>query len=398
MPHFAWHGVNLMGNRVSGSLFARSEQDLDARLFKKDIALLACKQKYPSLLSKPITALHIIHFFKQLAVLLDTGILLPQALTIVNEQTENPLFQEIVYTISMDVDQGVSLSEALIKHPALFDTLMVHMVYVGQETGSLAQSLQLLCHYLQARYEFRKQLKAAALLPLLTLGFFVVVALVIFIAVIPRFVVLFASVGKALPPLTRGIIALSSFITSWAMLGVVCVLTVAIGFSMRFMRTQRGANMMDSLYLRMPFVGTIVQRSCIAYYTRALAMLLQAGLPIVTAVRMSKYACTNVEMCQRLAYLEQEIESGASLQEAMAHQAELFTPELIAMVGVGQESGRLSSMLAYAADTCDAQVKRALTTVTTLFQPLLMLLLGGLVTLLIFAVYIPIFNLSQALG
>jgi len=396
MPYFSWVGVNLKGQCKKGTLFAQSAQELDALLFKQDIALLRSTQRSSRHFTTSVDTAIKIAFFKQVSVLLSAGVLLPQALTIVNAQMNHRYFQEIIHLLARDVHHGLSLSQALEKYPHLFNSLMIQMVYVGQESGSLAASLALLSDYLQVQQEFKQQLRSAALMPLITLCFFVGIALIIFMVVIPRFAALFASVNHELPYLTQLLIAFSGFVAGAGMLYVL-IACCALGSGIKwYSRTAQGRRRVDEWYMHIPYVRTIIKNSNVVYFLRSMAMLLEAGLPLVTAVHMSRYALTNKALAHESSYLEQEIEAGSSLSEALAlHPRHLFGPEIVAMVHIGQESGNLSGMLVHAATEYHHKVRQSLAKVTTLFQPVLMIVLGLLITILIFAIYLPIFNLAQ---
>ncbi len=399
MPYFSWVGVHLNGQRKKGTLFAQSAQELDALLFKQDIALLRSTENGSSwYVSTSVNNAVKIAFFRQLSVLLSAGVLLPQALVIVNAQMNHRYFQEIIHGLVRDVHHGLSLSQAMEKHPQLFNSLMIQMVYVGQESGTLAASLGLLSDYVHVHQEFQRQLRSAALMPLITLGFFVVIALVIFMVVIPRFAALFASVNHELPYLTKLLIAFSGFMASANVLYVGIVL-LAFGAGLTwYSRTARGRRRIDACYVRIPYVHTIIKNSNVVYFLRSIAMLLEAGLPVLTAVHMSRHAFANKALAHSSRYVEQEIEAGSSLSEALAlHPQQLFGPEILAMVHIGQESGNLSGMLIHAATEYHQKVKHSLAKLTTLFQPVLMIVLGLLITMLIFAIYLPIFNLAQVI-
>src|SRR5579872_1850639 len=170
MPYFNWHGIALSGASKKGKLFARTQNELDAILFKRDIALLDCSLASPSRWLRSVSISTKIQFFRQLAALLQAGVLLPEALTIVTEQLDNPRFQEVVYAVANQVHQGKSLGQAMAQYPQLFDSLMIHMVQVGHQAGALAAALDMLSDYLESVVAFQKKIRSAAIMPALTFG------------------------------------------------------------------------------------------------------------------------------------------------------------------------------------------------------------------------------------
>jgi len=396
MPYFKWVGVNLAGATRKGKTFAQSQQDLDAMLFKRDVALLRCNPCRPSLFLKPINLKQKIHFFRQLSILLHSGILLPEALTLINEQLDHPRLQEVAHNVANDVSSGLLLSDSLKKFPDLFSPVMVQMVHVGTEAGILAESLLMLSDYLESQHEFRKKMRAAILMPALTLLFFFIIALLIFIVIIPRFTMLFSAANQQLPPLTRKLMAISKFMHSWYALMALMVMGIMAFIARAYARSSDGRWYLDALALRLPITADVVRYSSLMYLLRSLAMLLKGGMPLVPAISIAKNSVTNEVLRHHLMYLEREVDAGSSLSQAMAqHPEQLFEQELLSIVKVGEESGQLASMLEQVATSYQGRVDRLLVTVTTLIQPMLMIILGLLVTILIFAVYLPVFNLSN---
>lgn len=398
MPYFKWVGVNLAGVTRTGKTFAQSEQALDAMLFKRDVALLRCNQCHPSFFGRSISLKQKIDFFHQLSILLKSGILLPEALMVINEQLDNPRLQEVVNAVSRDVASGLLFSDALRKFPDLFNQVMVQMVHVGNEAGILAESLTMLSGYLESHQEFNKRMRAALLMPILTLIFFLIIAVLIFTIIIPQFTILFSSAKQQLPPLTRKLILVSDFIRSWYAVVVLVGIGMIFVMARKYAQSPGGRWRVDGLALRLPIIADVVRYSAMMYLCRSLAMLLKGGMPLVPAMRSAKNSVTNVVLEHHVQYLEREIEAGSSLSVAMAqHPEQIFEQELLSIIKVGEESGQLIAMLEQVAASYQERVNRLLMMVTTLIQPILMIILGLLVTLLIFAVYLPIFSLSQVM-
>ncbi len=394
MPYFQWRGVDIIGSSKNGKTFARSVEHLDALLFKRQIALISSKQQRQRIVHLPINLAQKAAFFRQLSVLVSAGILLPDALTIVSEQIDNRELQEIVHTMSLAVQEGFSLSSALAQYPNLFDAVTVQLVQAGEDAGNLPQALNALCEHLQTAHEFYARLRAALLLPLLTVLFFVFIALVIFVAVIPRFQDLFTSLRAPVPSFTKFLLRVSVFIRSWRFPVLLAGITVCVGaaWAMRKQYSQWWA----AVVLRLPFVGPIYRNRFIAYLFESTSLLLAGGVRLVPALSIVKSSLRNSALQEYVTLIEQEVLSGHSLSDAVqAHCDELCSPDVIAMIQVGEQSGRLPFMLASAAQVYHEQVRKDLSYITMLAQPVLMIILGLLVTALIFSIYIPILHISQ---
>ena len=398
MPYYKWQGVDLMGKSRRGRMFARSEHELDGLLFERDIALLNVKPikewSFISRVGLPIK----IEFFKQLSAMVQAGVLLPEALQVVGDQASSGTFQHIIYTIARDVQEGSSLSKALEKYPQVFDPLMIALTSVGEESGRLPGALHALANYLDASHDVRKRIHAAVLLPGLTMGFFCIIALVIFVFIVPTFITLFASMRQELPTITKRMIQISSFVRSWrgiSALGIFAALFVA---GKSFVATARGAWLLDTALLRLPFVGTVVLRRSLATFLQATSILLDGGMQLVAALKLAKNAVGNSVIKEQIVVLANDVETGSSLSKAMVQASDqMFGPELISLVKVGEQTGNLSVMLNKASWLYHENTNRSILVITSLINPLLMIVLGLLITMLIFAVYVPVLNVSQAL-
>jgi len=331
--------------------------------------------------------------------LLTSGVLLPDALTVVGEQIGQRSFQEVASSLIDTVHRGTMLSEALKKYPALFDRLTIQMAKVGQETGSLGVSLGMASDHMEAIQEFRKKVRSAALLPGLTFLFFIGVTLIVFLLVIPRFADMFASVHQELPALTRVLVQISAFLRSWYALIIGFIIGLIALMVRAYAVSCQGRPLVDRIILQLPFIGSIVHQRALVYFLRSFSMLLQGGMPLASAIGIAKDTVENYELRRGFEEVEHDILSGSSLSQAMGlQQDKLFEQDLIAIARVAEESGHLGLIFQKAAIGYQDKVNRSLSFFTLLMQPLLMGFLGLLVMALIFAVYLPIFNLSQVIS
>jgi type IV pilus assembly protein PilC len=395
MPYFTWRGVNILGNIRKGKTFARSEKELDALLFSRDIALLSCQLSKPSFFARPIDRATKIQFFSQLCVLLRSGVLLPQALVHVGDQIDHPQFQEIVHTIADKVHAGATFSAALSNYAIYFDRFMVYMIHVGQEMGDLAAVLDHIGNHLQMMQTFEKKMRSALLMPMITLCFFVVIVVIVLVVILPRFASLFATAGCELPWLTSALMNLSSCLLSWTFVGYSIFMVLVLTIVQSYLSSPPGRQAVDAWSLRVPLYGTLVSYGALVQWLQAVSLLVSAGVLVLPAVKIAQGVVRNTVLQKRLESIEYAISSGSSLSEALAqHPYQWFDQQSSAMIRVGEQSGKLGASLSLAAGYYRDKVEHTLSFLTTIIQPLLVLVLGVLVALFIFAVYLPLLNLS----
>jgi len=398
VPYFKWQGVDLRGCMRRGTLFARSQDHLDGILLKRDIALINARQAKP-LISLPVTLSLKIHFFRRLAALLRAGVLLPQALSVLAESMEHVQFQEIINDMEKKIKGGFQLHNALESYPSLFAPVMIHMISVGQEAGALALSLQILSDHLEAQQHFYKKIRSVTMLPAVSFLFFIGIALIIFIGIMPLFLPLFETMQQEMPTATRWLMNISMFLGSWKAIFYGTGLGFLFWLCYRIMGKMRRKKMIDRLVVTIPGIRHIVMLSGAFSFFNSVAMLLKGGMQLVPALRISKKAVSNHILQKQLEEIERAAASGTSLSQALSQNAGLFSrPDIEAMIAVGQESGTLAGMLSTIAHDYQERLERLLNIYSTLLQPVLMIVLGLLIALLIIAVYMPILSLSYAVA
>ena len=394
MPYYRWRGVTLDARNCKGMLFAHSPESLDAMLYKQEIALISCRPAI-QLYVMPISFLSKLFFFEHLQALLDAGVHVWQALTIISEQISDGRLADIVYRISHLVQEGKPLHEAM-AHYRVFSPEMVHTTEIGMQAGNISIALKALCQYLQETDQFQKKLRSALLLPLITLGLFVTIILVILFAIIPQYADLFASMGKELPQATRLLLQANAFIASYYIIGYL-VIAVALGIILwRLKRSSSIKMILDRWILNIPYLGSLLQKIALVHFLRSLALLLEGGMPLVPALKIAKEAVTNLYVKDHLKQIIEAVEAGQSLSAVMqSSRSGLFAQDLVLLITVAEETAGLPDMIDRAATMYQKRVQQMLSRYTTILQPTLMILLGLMVAGLIFAVYMPLFNLAD---
>ena len=396
MPYYGWHGVNLFGDEKKGKIFARSEKDLDTMLFDQNIALMSCYKAKIWSFGGGISADDKIHFFRQMAILIDAGVRVPQALQIVGGQSDNLLLKQVLFCVESDIQEGLSFSKALEKHNKIFDNLMVKLVQVGQEAGNMSSSLFKLSDYLEKRRIFYKKLRSAATLPLITLAFFGLITMTIFVFIVPRFADVYKSLNKDIPPITKTILNVSKFLRSNIFFVFLAFAFLFILLIRKYIKNDSRKKFFERFFINFPLTGPVIKNNFLVHFLSSTSMLLESGMRLLPAIGISKLSSKNSLLKSQIDILESEVYSGSLLSESMLdYPGKLFTQDLIAMIKVGEETGQLGLMLKKAADIYQEKVNRSIVFFTTIFQPLLMIILGLLITLLIFAIYVPVLSLSS---
>lgn len=394
MSYFKWSGVDITGAIKKGKLIAYSQTELSQRLFHQGIALLDCKQALMPLLFRSISADEKADLFNNTAHLLRAGIMLPPALEMAAAQSSHPFLHDLFFSLSKDMQKGISFVTSLqTQKEGLIDAIMCNMLISGYESSDLIKAFEYCASYCQRQAAFRKNIRAVLAMPLLTFLFFAVVSGFIFLFIIPRFAQMFNSLGHDLPLLTQTMIQISNFIRSGSMIYLIVTVVGIVLLVYHYGRT-KGKKSYDTLIMAIPFVGKIVHQYHWQQLFQALALLTAKGIPISSALEVSMEGESNYVIKQQLSHIEHAVACGQLLSDALMISG-AFLPEVIAIVRIGEESGTLSQGLDYAASLYNAKVHKSLRYITFYMQPITVLILGFLITIVIFSVYLPIIELSR---
>jgi type IV pilus assembly protein PilC len=395
MPYFKWVGVDIRGATKKGKKAAHSSQDLSEKLFKSGIALLHAGPIYAPSFFWPIADKAKGDLFQQKAKLLRAGLLLPSALTIVAQQARNPIVYDMLFQLGCDIQHGVPFAKALEKHTKLCDPIVMIMLTAGYESGNIISAMENVALYFYKRYAFNKSVRSALAMPFLTLLFFIGISLFIFVFIIPRFADMFSSLQQELPALTRSMIQVSDFIRSFSMLYVVASVGI-IFFVVHYYCRNAGKQLWERLVVQIPFIGVVIWQYQMSQALQALSLLVSSGVTLVAALTIVSNSVDQSLIKKQLALLHDDVAAGQLLSNAMATTS-VFLPEIVALVHIGEETGTLGQSLERAALVYNDALEVSLRRFVFFLQPIVIILLGFLVTTLIFAVYLPIMQLSHAL-
>lgn len=393
---FLWEGRNKDGKTVRGEMRAASESVVQAVLRRQGISNTKVK-KVRFKTGGKVTEKDITLFTRQLATMMKSGVPLLQAFDIVGRGHANPAVGKLLLDIKADVETGTSLSQAFRKFPLYFDNLFCNLVGAGEQAGILDSLLDRLATYKEKILAIKSKIKSALFYPIAVIIVAFIITAVIMLFVIPAFKGVFQSFGADLPAPTLFVIAISDFFVAywWAIFGIIGGGLYA--FFESWKRSEKVQMAMDRLLLRVPVFGELIRKSVIARWTRTLATMFAAGVPLVESLDSVGGAAGNFVYKVATRQIQSEVSTGTSLTIAMQN-VEVFPNMVIQMVSIGEESGALDSMLSKVADFFEREVDDTVEALSSLMEPIIMVVLGTLIGGMVVAMYLPIFKMGSVVG
>ena len=402
MQVYVWEGKTGQGKIQKGEIEAISESAVRMQLRKQRIQPTKIKAKPKDLfenvsfLQPKVTENDLVVFTRQFATMIDAGLPLVQALDILSSQQENKTFKNILSQVKDDVEGGSTFTDALKKHPKLFDELYVNLVAAGETGGILDSILHRLAGYIEKAIKLKKQVKGAMVYPCSILGVAVVVVVVLLVFVIPVFAKMFAEFGAALPAPTQIVINISNMLKSTIIYIVGGLIALGIGFK-QFYGTEKGKSVIDDLILKVPVFGPLIRKVAVARFTRTLGTMVSSGVPILDGLDITARTAGNKTVEKAVFYAKAGISEGKTIAEPLAESG-VFPPMVVRMISVGESTGALDAMLTKISDFYDDEVDASVSTLTALLEPMLMIFLGVILGGLVIAMYLPIFKMAGAIG
>ena len=329
-------------------------------------------------------------FSRQFATMINSGLSLLRSLTILAEQTPNRAFRDVILEVKADVEKGSSLSQALEKHPKIFPRIYSSMVKSGEVGGVLDETLERLALTLEAQVELRSQVKSAMMYPVAVFGLVIFIVIAMLLFVVPMFESMFADFGAELPLPTRMLMALSTIFVTYWYLAMGSTVALIVGFR-RWISTDKGRSRFDALKLKMPIFGNLVHKTALARFSHTLAALTRTGVPILMAMDIVAETSGNAVVARAVMSVQASVKEGESIAEPLSNHP-VFPPMVVQMMAVGEETGALDTMLEKVGDFYDREVKTMVEGLTSLIEPLLVVILGMTVGGMLLALYLPIFN------
>ncbi len=401
MPTYSYVAKGRDGSIQKGTMSAENRQTLtrllQARGLVADPKSIREKGKRATgvtLAARRVKASELLIFTRQLATMVNAGLPLLQCLDILAEQTDEENFAEVILAISQAVEGGETFSESLRAFPRAFPDLYVSMVRAGEAGGDLDGVLVQLADYLEAAAELRRRVRGAMTYPVMALSIIMIIASGLILFVVPQFEKIFADMGATLPAPTLVLIRISNVFRSAQAL-VVAGVGVAIVMALRvYVQTERGRFNRDAFILRLPIMGNLTRKVAVSRFTRTLATLTRSGVPILQAMEIVERTAGNEVFAKAIQEAGEAVRNGESLADPLARNGE-FPPMVTRMIGVGEKTGALEVMLDKIADFYDSEIKALVDALTTMIEPLLMVVMGIVVGGIIIALFMPIMNLSS---
>jgi type IV pilus assembly protein PilC len=401
MAEFVWEARGRAGDVRAGTMEAENEAAVHARLRSQQLNPTKVKKKggWTAALGDiqigaGVEPKDLVKFIRQFATMIDAGLPLVQCLEILANQEPNKFFQSALRDIKATVEQGATFSDALRRHPKIFDELFVNLVQAGEVGGILDTILNRLAVYIEKRVKLGRQVRGALTYPIAVICILGIVLFVLMTWVIPAFESMFAEFGAkdALPALTKLVIKISNNFVRFLPLVIAGVIGAVVGGTY-FYRSKRGKRLVHKVILKLPIMGPVMQKIAVARFTRTLGTLLASGVPILDALDIVAKTAGNVIIEDGLLYARVKISEGKNMAEPLA-EINVFPGMVVQMVAVGEQTGALDTMLSKIADFYEDEVDVAVASLTSLLEPLLMVVVGAVVGVVLVAMYLPIFDLA----
>jgi|HubBroStandDraft_2_1064218.scaffolds.fasta_scaffold04290_2 type IV pilus assembly protein PilC len=397
MTEFVWEARARTGELRKGSMEAESEDAVNQRLRGQQLQPTKVKKKgktFTFQFGSGVKATDIVTFTRLFATMIDAGLPIVQCLDILQGQTDNKIFGGVLRDVKASVEQGATFSESLRRHPKVFDPLYTNLVQAGEIGGILDTILNRLAVYIEKAVKLQRQVRGAMVYPSIVICVFFAVLTVLLVFVIPGFQTMFTDFGAKdeLPALTKMVMAVSqAFIHNilFVILGV-----AGLFFALSYAnKTPNGKRRIHKILLQMPVVGNVLRKIAVARFTRTLGTLLSSGVPILDALEIVAKTAGNVVVEEAIMYARLKISEGKNMAGPLTETG-VFPPMVVQMVGVGEQTGALDTMLNKIADFYEDEVDVAVGALTSLIEPVLMVGVGGTVGVVLIAMYLPIFSIA----
>jgi type IV pilus assembly protein PilC len=400
MPTFQWEGKTRDGTVRNGTIIAETSEIAIAQLKAQSLMVTSVKAKakdlseYLPFLKKGVTTRELVVFTRQFATMIDAGLPLVQCLDILGSQAPNPTFKQCLLACKADVENGATFADALAKHPKIFDRLYVNLVAAGEVGGILDTILNRLANYLEKADSLKRMVKGAMVYPISVSVIAAGVVVIMLVKVIPVFEKMFKDFGGTLPGPTQVVINLSHGMQHYLL--HFAVLVTALVFALRWIYKQpKGELFFDTLFLKLPVFGDLLKKVAVARFSRTLSTLLASGVSILEALDLVGKTAGNVVVQREILATRASISEGKTIVEPL-RESKVFPGMVVQMVGVGEQTGAMDTMLGKIADFYEDEVDAAVAAMTSLLEPLMMVVLGGTVGGLLIAMYLPIFKIAEA--
>lgn len=399
MSVFQYSAKDMNGRTVVGVVEAPGENEATAILQNKSYIVLSLKQVKAKALAasgQKIKLDDLVVFSRQLATMIDAGIPLVQALSILSEQVENKGLKAVVLTVRQDIEAGMSFCDALAKHPHVFSELFINMSRAGEASGMLDEVLDRLASYLEKSASLQRKVNSSLVYPAVVISMAFLITAVLLIKVVPTFKGIFDMLGGQLPLPTQILIMISDVVRKYFFLAIVAMGAVGYAFKW-YISTPKGAYKFDAFQLKVPVLGTLFQKVAVAKFPRTFSTLVRSGVSVLNALDIVGKTSGNKVVEEAISECRVAVRDGEPIAVPL-QRSKVFPPLVCRMIGVGEQTGQLEKMLTKIADFYDDQVDAAVAGMTSLIEPLVIALLGVLIGGIVIALFLPIFKITELIG
>jgi len=401
MATYVFKAMDLTGAKATGEVEADSKQVVSDQLKSRGLIVLDISSKHQSReinidLFNKLKMTDLAIMTRQLATMVQSGMTILRALYVLEAQTENKILTEAIVAVRKDVEAGLPLSDALERHPKIFDPLFVSMTRAGETGGMLDESLIRVADQLEKADSLRRQVKSAMTYPAVVITFAGAVLLALVAFLVPVFIGVFKQFGGGLPPITKVTVTFSNLLTGYWYVMIGCTFAAVYSFR-KWKRSERGRPQWDRFRLRVPMkIGDIVQKVALARWSRTLSALVSAGVPLLQALDITGKTAGNTVIEEAMSGVIESVKSGGTIADPLK-ESSVFPAMVSHMVSVGEETGSLDTMLSKIADFYEDQVDAAVKSLTSILEPVMIVFVGGIVGFIVISMYLPLFKVYDAI-
>ena len=402
MPVYLWQAETRKGEKKKGEIESANEAALRGILRRQGLTSITIKPKpkdledYLPFLKKKVKEKEVVIFCRIFSTMINAGLPLIQCLELLAQQEQNKTFAKVIRSIKEDIEGGSTLSDALKKHPQIYDELFVNLVSAGESGGILDVILQRLSNYMEKAMKLKSKVKGAMTYPASVLVISIAVVALLLVKVIPVFQKMFEGFGSQLPGPTQFLINVSQVAQKYFLVAIVGIVIAIFAFR-RFYKTEKGTLLIDDLILRAPVFGPLLKKVAVARFSRTMSTMMASGVPILEGLAIVSKTAGNKIIENALMRVRKSISEGKTIAEPLMETG-IFPPMVVQMIAVGEATGALDTMLGKIADFYDDEGDAAVEAMTALLEPFMMVFLGGVVGGMIIAMYLPIFKMASVVG
>ncbi|MBB5233170.1 type II secretion system F family protein [Deinococcus budaensis] len=405
MPVYEYRVRDRSGKVLKSSMEAETLAQVRDALRAKNMMIVEIKPpktglnadiKIPGLSDRPPGLKQVAVFSKQLATLINAGVPLVQSLAILQKQIESKAFQAIIKAVRVDVEGGTPLSEALVKHPKVFNRLYINLVRAGETSGTLDSILERIAAFQEKELALRGKIKSAMTYPVVVLVFALGITYFLLTTIVPQFASILSQLNAPLPFITRMLMAVSDFLKSSGLLIFVFMAILVFAYRWTY-KTPKGRHVIDDVKLRLPVFGNLLQKSAISSFARTFGLLISSGVNIIESLEITKGTANNAIVEDTIENAKNVVMVGDPLSGSLA-TSKVFPPMVVSMISIGEETGALDSMLGKVGDFYDREVDEAVDSLTAAIEPLMIVFLGGIVGTIVAGMFLPMFSIIGQLS